>query len=731
MNRVESKRLFRFNFYPIFISIFFIAISSIGGCGSDGGGESTTPPATSSINRINVDIQDADINPDRKPVVTFRLTDGKGNPLNRNEASINFIIARIEPGHSNYFNYITRVQSSPITSVDAVQASSEGSTGAFEDLGDGVYRYTFEITLPEGYTRNATHTIGIYATRVMGSDTFVSNATFNFVPSGGGGTGIRDIVETQSCNTCHDPLQAHGGSRRDVKLCILCHSSEIEDPDSGEIVEQIDPDTGNNIGFNIMVHKIHMGENLPSVQNGVPYEIIGFRQGVHDYSDVVFPQDIRNCTKCHADIASQHDDYKNDPSRNSCGSCHDDVDFTQAINHPTIQLTDNNCSGCHLPSTGNEFDISVTGAHTVPAKSKELAGVNFSIVNVQSMETGSDRVRPGQHPEVTFRIVNDNGDVINPSDMDSLSLVFSGPTTDYGITPVRENPMEDAVPDGSGNFTYAFNTPVPANATGTYTLGIEGYRIQTVGGQNKILVEDVRDAGRNEVFDFPVADSEAIPRRMVVDTALCSNCHGVFSKDFSIHGSLRNNTEYCVMCHNPSEDDLEVRTIPEGQSTTTTASINFRKMIHKIHTGEELTDKPYIIYGFRSSLHDFSDVRFPGDRRNCETCHLPGTQILDPGKGILGNMILPTVEHQFKLGVGDEKVITNTFTTSPVITVCTSCHDNLGVSQSGNMLTGENHLAGPQPESACIDCHIANDPLGVEEVHIQNLPPSERINRPE
>ena len=94
-------------------------------------------------------------------------------------------------------------------------------------------------------------------------------------------------------------------------------------------------------------------------------------------------------------------------------------------------------------------------------------------------------------------------------------------------------------------------------------------------------------------------------------------------------------------------------------------------------------------------------------------------------------MILPTVEHQFKLGVGDEKVITNTFTTSPVITVCTSCHDNLGVSQSGNMLTGENHLAGPQPVSACIDCHIANDPLGVEEVHIQNLPPSERINRPE
>ncbi len=731
MHRQNLNTVRPVNLRTLLISIFFIAAASIGGCGGDGSDDDGIgPQPQTSQNRINVEILDAEIPGNRQPVVTLSLTDGNGDPINRNEVSMNFIIARIESGQEEYFNYITRTQTSPITGESAVQGSSERGSGVFEDLGNGMHRYTFEFVLPEGYSRNATHTIGIYATRTIGEDTFVSNDTFNFVPSGNGGTGVRDIIATSRCNTCHDPLQAHGGSRRDVKLCVLCHSTEIEDPDTGEVVEQIDPDTGNNIGLKIMAHKIHMGENLPSVENGGEYEIIGYMQGVHDYSHVGFPQDIRNCTKCHAGNTAEVDNFKNNPSRDACGACHDDVNFATATNHPTVQTTDNNCSGCHVPSSGEEFDISVTGAHTVPLKSRELPGVNFEIVSVRSAETGSARIRPGQHPEVTFSIFNDNGDIINPSDMDFLGLTMAGPTEDYDITPVREDPSEDAVPDGSGNFVYAFNTPVPMEATGTFTVGIEGYRFETVGGESKVLVEDVRDAGRNEVFDFPVTDPESIPRRMVVDNAMCSDCHGEFSKDFTVHGGIRNNTQYCVLCHNPTQDDLEVRPVPEDQDTAITASINFRVLIHKLHTGHDLTDQPYIVYGFRGSVHNYSELRFPGDRRDCEACHLPDTQILDPGMGILGPDIQPTFRREFEI-VGAEKEVIDTFTTSPVISVCTSCHDDLGVNVAGNMLTGENHLAGPQPESACVDCHIANSPLGVENVHIAPLPPEERINRPE
>ena len=153
-------------------------------------------------------------------------------------ASISFIIARIVDS-GEYIDYITRDQKG------ATQAASEnGNNGTFEDLGGGVYNYTFVLVLPEDYDGSQTHTVALYATRVIGSQTWVSNATFNFVPDGGEVRTIRDIVSISSCNSCHDPLALHGGSRRDVKVCITCHTTKIINPDTGEEVDQIRPGFG-------------------------------------------------------------------------------------------------------------------------------------------------------------------------------------------------------------------------------------------------------------------------------------------------------------------------------------------------------------------------------------------------------------------------------------------------------------------------------------------------------
>ena len=169
--------------------------------------------------------------------------------------------------------------------------------------------------------------------------------------------------------------------------------------------------------------------------------------------------------------------------------------------------------------------------------------------------------------------------------------------------------------------------------------------------------------------------------------------------------------------------------MPEG-GTAVTAAIDFKEMIHMIHTGEELSIKPYIIYGFMGSLHDFSNVLYPGNRSDCYTCHLVGTNILNPGMGVLGNGIQSTFFREFEK-VDDENVVLATFSTAPVINACVACHDNVGVNAEGNALTGENHAGGPAPEIACVGCHGVGDPLGVAEVHLPPLPPSQRINRPE
>ena len=63
-------------------------------------------------------------------------------------------------------------------------------------------------------------------------------------------------------------------------------------------------------------------------------------------------------------------------------------------------------------------------------------------------------------------------------------------------------------------------------------------------------------------------------------------------------------------------------------------SIHFKTMIHKIHTGEEL-ETDFTVYGFKSCVNNFNEVMFPGDRRNCEKCHLKDTQQLPPPKGLL------------------------------------------------------------------------------------------------
>jgi OmcA/MtrC family decaheme c-type cytochrome len=711
-----------FNLLLIIVSGFSLTLM---GC-EDGGGGGVNPPPLVTGTGLRVDILDATIPSDRRPIVTIKLTDDMGNPLTTEGVRIRLIIAFIGKGDSQYTDYITNEEG---------QAAAEDSNeGTLQPLGDGVYEYTFLTVLPEDYDRNVTHTVGIYADRQATVDNvarrFVANSAFDFVPSGAPVTVVRDVVSTNACNSCHDPLALHGGFRRAIPLCVLCHTPQTTD------------DAGNTVDFKVMVHKIHRGAMLPSVEAGIPYVV-----GGHDYSNVEFPQDIRNCTKCHTSQATQSDDYMNDPSRAACGSCHDDVNFDTGENHGGgVQLNDGNCSGCHIPDSGTQFDRSVTGAHTIPLRADTLPGVNFEIVDVRSAETGSTTVAPGEHAVVTYSIKTDAGEVIDPNDMDSTSLVIAGPTTDYNIQdyhgnvpPVpgednvlRERQAQDSVgPDASGNFTYTFKGMIPPNGTGTYAVGIEGRITRTVGGNNLILQEEVEEAGQNVVFYFPVTDPVAMPRRIVVDNTtqdqFCNACHGTFSKDFSIHGNLRNNTEYCVLCHNPSNDDIDTR--PEDAAMPT-ASINFRVMIHMIHTGEDLAVKPYIIYGFGGNPQDFSDVLYPGNRANCEECHLPTTNLLDPGRGILGPDILDTIVRDFTK-TDDTLESWTDFTTTPIISTCTACHDDLGVNAAGDALTGENHLGGPQPESACINCHGVGEPLGVEVVHLPPLPPDQRINRPQ
>src|SRR4051794_34289390 len=279
---------------------------------------------------LTIKITSAAIAQDGTITVNYSLTDPKGLPLDRTgvttpgSISTTFIAAYIPAGQTQYVDYVTRTQTGAVSGT-VTQAAGE-NTGVFATAGDG-YKYTFTTKAPAGFSTAATHTIGIYGSRNLTEfdlGTNYASATFNFVPNPSAVSVTHDVIRTQSCNRCHDQLSFHGGSRRGVELCVLCHTPQTSDPD-----------TGNTVDLPVMVHKIHMGEQLPSVQAGKPYQIIGFQGGVNDYSTVVHPADPRRCEVCHAQNtgATQAGNYLTKPTRVACGSCHDDVNFSSGANH--------------------------------------------------------------------------------------------------------------------------------------------------------------------------------------------------------------------------------------------------------------------------------------------------------------------------------------------------------------------------------------------------------------
>ncbi len=545
---------------------------------------------------VNLAIQSITIPADRKPVVTFRITDDKGQALDRagtltpGTVTTSWVFAYIPQNATQYVAYTVRPQKTEL------QASSD-QNGKYASLGDGTYTYTFGTTLPATYDTTATHTLGVYSVRDLrefGLSRYITNVMNTFVPDGRQVTKTRDVVRTAACNQCHDPLGLHGGSRQDVLLCNLCHTPQTKDPD-----------TGNTVDMKVMTHKIHMGADLPSVQAGQHYQIIGNNQSVNDYSDVVFPQDIRNCTTCHRDT-TQVNNWLLNPTQDTCGSCHDNIDWKSGKNHVAgPQPDDRYCANCHWPESEYEYDATIAGAHIPPYKSKQLFNPKFEMLEVTDTAAG-------QSPTVKFKVTDKTGKAIAPSIMGGtsgrLSLTIAGPTSDYRWY-LSEAANTAAYADGVS--TYTFKGVIPATATGTYVVEAEGYLNATLNpGTDKQL--SYRDAFDNVVKPFAVTGTLE-NRRAVVDLAKCNKCHD----KLQLHGNNRNKIEACVVCHNPATTDAARR----SAAVLPAEAIDMKIMIHKIHTGAELAND-YTVYGFGNNAINFNEVGYPGDRRNCLGCHV-------------------------------------------------------------------------------------------------------------
>jgi len=607
---------------------------------------------------LNVEVIDHAIAADGTVTVDFTVADDGGLPLDINGVEtpgairLSFIIGRIPQGSSTYVAYATR------TTGGAVQPTAD-SGGTFTLLAPGAYRYTFGKKLPDGYDQTVTHTIGYYGDRTLtewGLGAPMADGTFNFVPAGGDVVDVRQLATNEACAQCHDNLIAHG-RRHSLELCIMCHYPGVTDPDSG-----------NSVDMPVMAHKIHMGNKLT---NG--YTIVGYGGTAYDFSEVTYPQDQRYCDTCHVAGAAQAEKAFTNPTRAACGACHDTVDFATGVNHPVA--TDEQCAFCHLPEGELEFDASVKGAHTIPSESRQLAGVNVDILDVQCEG-------PGTAPVVLFTVTNDAGEDILPANMDRLRFQIAGPTTDYSIQ-TTVDAKATATPVGvvptvygtqATTYTYTSSYVIPEDATGTFAIAPEARTVVALDPAPEGVTTQ-RDPSENPVTYFAVTDEEAVPRRAVVDDAKCESCH----RNLALHGENRHGGgDLCQFCHNPLAGDEE----------DPPQTISFQVMVHKIHMGDELT-RDYTI-----GRANYNEVTYPSARTNCMKCHVDDSWA--KGKGALSTV----TEKDF-------------FSPQPPTTAaCLACHDGVGAASHA-------YKAIAPFGEACMACHGTGKEYAVAKEHAQ------------
>jgi OmcA/MtrC family decaheme c-type cytochrome len=617
--------------------------------------------------------------------VNYKLADPQGALLDvtgvqtPGAISVRYILSYI-PASTPGGQYvpITMTQNTSAPGV-TVPAPGTDSGGTLVTNADGSYSYTYKTAVPSTVPVGSTITVGMTAARDLTSfdlGTNYANTTSSIVLGGGTPT-VREIVTTATCNKCHSQIAFHGGSRRSMELCILCHVPGF-----------INPQTGNSIDMKVMFHKIHMGENLPSVIAGTPYQINGIH-GNNDYSDIAFPANPNTCQACHTPDAKQATAFLTNPTAAACGSCHDNVNFTTGANHlGGPQADDKQCANCHIAQGESDFDASILGAHVNPNQSTLLPGIQGAILSVTN-------TAPGQKPVVAFQVKDNTGTTIPLAAFSQksyrLALVLAGPTSDYiGINAhgyVSEDASKTSVLNGD-TYTYTFTTPIPAGATGTYTIGMEGRRYDTVlAGTTK--AQTIEYGMKNVVFNFSVDGSAVTPRRAVVALAKCDSCH----YNLSLHGENRNQIEQCVLCHNPIESDAVQR--PANGSANPPESIDFALMIHRIHSGPNQT-RDFTIYGFGGSKNNFNNVGFPGDLTNCEQCHLPGTYVLPIGATAKINDTRGFINPVF-----------------PTTGACLGCHAT--VDAASHALVNTTSLG-----ESCIVCHGPTADYSVAKVHASN-----------
>jgi OmcA/MtrC family decaheme c-type cytochrome len=659
---------------------------------------------------------------DPKPTATYT------NPDTALAAPSTRIVGILQEANGVYTYHFAIDVTTPLLMADAVDKRNVSLGKVANDghlaVKDGMTPH--RVVLQLCYVDPVSHEtvkVNPYIDFTLGSD---GNGVINR-DSQGNPNAVHKVVDRESCNDCHVNFAQHGGNRVDPNFCVVCHN-----PGSRDF------ETGNPIDFKLMVHKFHMGKRLTqdyAVRSAVARKDMG--GGVIE--GVLYPQDQRNCIKCHDGSATaahqtpQGDNWKSKASKNACWACHDDYKqagsgwqtahaqfaslslFYPSVSNPD-ETPDATCQSCHNDAGPGSIPSNAT-AHLVP---EWVMSENYAL-NIWNISRNPDNSLTVEY-SVSNPKTGSDYDLLDPAltaRFSSLSLLFGWNATDYANDggPGRGQPFSSRVTTdasvqrvGSSNRFRLTSSVLPAAANGTVAVAFQG-RINDSG---------LRVPVPNMVRYYAM-NGNAAERRQVVSAEKCNNCHGryigfasltSFNPGLGAHGANRNDPQVCVICHNGNNPLV-------ASGGVVTESADFKQMIHKMHE-EQGDNYPVWPNGVVTTAQN-STIR--SGMKYCNLCHVDNSFVV--GSSVLGTAVTYDGDTTTSPAVIDPNALDN-FVISPKASACYSCHASdeaknhmaqVGGAAFGTVTQGD-VMSGTQVFETCDACHQSGAMEPVDTVHL-------------
>jgi OmcA/MtrC family decaheme c-type cytochrome len=611
------------------------------------------------------------------PIVNFAVfSDGKAK-TDVVIADVRFAIAKLVPGtNSNpdqWVNYVyskvpgkagfgpgtpptpvlaTAMQATSDGKMSAAELTAAGLTGQLSFNPDGYYSYTFKTNITDPTKTNnvvfepgLTHRVAIQLSyKNAAGETILVNPYFDFTVVNGKSVAVTDPAKTRkmtdvaSCNGCHEKLALHGGGRVDTQYCVMCHNPGT-----------VDPESGNNLNLSTMVHKIHSGKSLKSklaTAGGEDYTIWGYTNTKYNYAEVGFPQDLRNCTKCHTAAnpkTPQGDNWKTKPSKEACLTCHaSNANSAWDISHKVFagtfvgagaaakDLTNAQCANCHVGQISSErvhwnqneensakYKMNIEST-TYDATARKVTvkyflsdptngNAAYNLVTPDCTFTGTTGIcaPAGTRPTITAKFGNLRFYLAYQNMVGQSAAVTEYSSYNNGGSNASAYAHMGAN-DGSNHYTV--DIPLPADVSGI-SVAAGTARVVSIG-----QIKELKLKVKTNVEPRPVDDSVAPiplinvvvqhtfkelalsgtlnPRRVVVSNEKCNVCHGSLGTTSgantlaeAFHGGARNTVEACVVCHDANRPSSTVMT----NGLAYNESYQFKRLIHGIHGNTKRT----------------------------------------------------------------------------------------------------------------------------------------------